>query len=191
MAPKSQHANANDNSAEIISTDTDGEIAVIGKSGVAIKTPSVIDRFASTMRARAKLDESMADKGAGMEAVMARNLQAETIEDLWDADEGGTPSAEDFADVEHRIDSFDVLSSKNEEYDTKRLGDSFLLVHGTRLDNGEEIIYNTSAALLVTKLMGFERLNALPVDVVIRATALEGVKKVLKYRPVPKRAISG
>jgi hypothetical protein len=150
------------------------------------RSPAKLDRFANYMTNRATQDKS--DNPKGMDSILERMLTVDD-EDIWDSDEGGVPAAKDMVNIEHRIFGFDIYESKDAEISNKSLGNTYLIVHAARLDTGEEYDYNTSAPLLVVKLVRLFQADKLPVNAVIRATDLGGGKMVLKYRPVPTRAI--
>jgi hypothetical protein len=148
-------------------------------------------KLASYLQTRAHSDSAEESIGGGMQQIAENVLAASTPEELWDADEGGMPDGRDMADVEQRIIEFEVKKSTDPEKTKEMLGGTFLIVRCARLDNGEEVIWNTSAPLLVTKIIQAERMSMLPLDAVIRATDLGGGKAVLKLRPVPKRTVTG
>ena len=95
---------------------------------------SRLDRLAVHLAQRAGVEAD--EPGSGMDSIAERNLAAETLEELWDADEGGMPNGKDVADIEQRIFSFETRKSNNPEISNPRLGNTYLIVHAARLDDG-------------------------------------------------------
>lgn len=148
------------------------------------------ERFIKYMQDRAETTGNQSDRGFDIAAgQMDKILAAETIEDIWDADEGGMISGQDLVDVEQRVREFVVLRSEREEFDTG-LG-VYLVVSAVRLADGLAIVWNTGASGLIAKLRALEAKNALPVDCVIKGIQTNSGNTVLKLRPVPKRAVPG
>jgi len=142
------------------------------------------DQFGEYLLRRA--EEDGATRGYEVAASqMDKMLAAETEQEIWDADEGGTVNGQDMIDVELEIRGFKVATS-DDQYDAA-LG-VYILIDATRLDNGEQVIVNTGAPLIITKLRMFEVREMLPVTGVIRGTkARNGT--VLKLRQLPSRAV--
>ncbi|SRR6266496_559036 len=159
-----------------------------GETSATVETVTRLNKLADYLQTRAHSDSEEESVGSGMEGIAEKVLAATTLEELWDADEGGMPDGRDMADVEQRIIEFEVRTSNDPDKAKAMLGGTFLVVRSAKLEDGEEVIWNTSAPLLVTKIIQAERLDKLPLDCVIRATDLGGGKAVLKLRPVPKRA---
>lgn len=134
------------------------------------------------------------DKDGGFQAQIGSIeaiLSAETEEEMWDADERGPLGGRNLPDVEQTILDFTVKYSRDATMrtvfvtsDGKRM---YLLVSAKRLDTGEEIVWNTSAPLIVAKIMWLDQRGKLPYDCVIRATDLGGGQAVLKLKPIPAR----
>lgn len=179
MASKPQHA-----------SDAD---PVEMQSGTIAKTTN-LDRFALYMQGRAKLDGSMRE-GTAMDSISERLLAA-TEEELWDVDEGGLPNGKAVADIEQRVISYEIMTGKgspgDEIYDKNKLGNTYLVVHSARLDNGKEFDWQTSAPGLVIKIVRLDQMDKLPVDCVVRSIPIadgEPGQVVLKLRPITARAI--
>jgi hypothetical protein len=137
MAPK----------AQADSTDVATDDALNGE----VSTPTVHDKFAEYMALYAKANTR--DAGDAQDSISERLLTAESEEDIWDADEGEMPSAEDLVNIPIRIFSFDVLTSNDPGKQNARTGNTYLVIHSARLDNGDMLDWNTSATLIVQKLM--------------------------------------
>lgn len=170
------------------STDTSLENPLEG----TIQPRTRVDRFAEYMRQRAIVDRSNRT-GVPIESISERILATENAasdEEVWDSDEGGIPDGRAMVDIEQEILGYEVVASTNEDIKKASLGDTFLLIRCRRLEDGEEVIWNTSADLIVTKIMVFDRRGQIPgLKCVIRATDLGAGKAVLKLRPIPRRAI--
>lgn len=161
------------------------------KTGTAIATRPH-EQFRAYLQRRAEDSDGVRGYEIAQQQ-MDKILTAESDQDVWDADEGGTIAGNDFCDVEFRIHGFDIATSDDEFESVLNV---YALIRGTLLQewNGEpvgaEVLVNTGAPLIVTKLRMLELREMLPADVVIRGTkAKKGT--VLKLRPVPKRAASG
>lgn len=161
-----------------------------GQSG-DVTTMRPHERFVEYMVRRAEVEgPQMASEVSGDS--IDKIVTAQTVEDVWAADEGGTISGQDFEDVEHRINSFMVAPS-SDEY-SANLG-VYVAIKATLLQEydgkppGTEVTIVTGAASLIAKLRMFEQMNALPIDGIIKGTkTAKGT--LLRYRPVPKRAIT-
>jgi hypothetical protein len=174
-----------------------GQVAASDAKTGDIASPTVHDRFSEYMQLRAKQDER--DTGTADEAmnrISEKLLTAETEADIWDADEGSLPSAEDMVDIEQRIFGFDIVASKDEDKRNKRTGNAYLVVHAARLDNGEMVDWSTSSTLVVQKLIRFSQLSPNPyfldgkyLDAVVRSNTTNAGNEVYKLRPIPQRAI--
>lgn len=115
-----------------------------------------------------------------------RILQAETEEEIWNADEGGVVSGQDMEDVELLIRGFGVAKS-DDKFDTD-LG-HYVLIDAVRLDDGADVIVNTGSSLIITKLRMFEVRDLFPIEAVIKGQPTSNGGRLLRLRPVPKRAI--
>jgi hypothetical protein len=112
-------------------------------------------------------------------------LVADTLEAMWDADERDATGGRDLVDVEQRIESFTVHPS-SDQYKTA-LG-HYMQVTSTRLSDGEQFTWDTSAPLLMGKLRWLESRELLPMECVIKGI-VAGAGTVLKLRPIPSRAV--
>jgi hypothetical protein len=159
------------------------EIDQQGMTGT-IAGPKPHERFLEYVGRRAET-EGQTIGAAVSQDQLDRILTAETDEEIWDADEGGTVSGKDCEDVELRIFSF-ILSPSSDEYDAP-LG-VYALIKAQRLDTGEELTINTGSDKIIAKLRMFESRGSLPIDAVIRGQKTPK-GRMLKLRPVPKRAV--
>lgn len=123
-------------------------------------------------------------------------LTAETEEEMWNADDLAQTGGRDLADVEQILLAYAVKWSTNPDIgsafidpDTGRR--MYLLVRSARIETGDEFVWNTSAPLLVGKILWLADRDKLPANVVIRARDLGGGQQVLRLKPIPKRAIQG
>ena len=117
---------------------------------------------------------------------------ADTEEEMWDADEFSQIGGRNLEDVEQSILEYTVKFSSNQEIQSVFVDSKgrkmYLLVRAARLTNGEEFIWNTSAPLVVGKILWLANHNRIPgAEVVIKGKGPEG-SRVLMLKPVPKRA---
>lgn len=158
-----------------------------------IQSPTIHDKFAEYMALRAQANER--DTSDAMNTISGNVLAAQTVDELWEADEGNMPGGDDVVGIEQRIFSFDIIASTDESKKNPRTGNTYLIVHAARLDNGKEFDWNTSATLIVQKLMRLEQLDAINpvdghyVDCVVTSITTGSGNEVLKLRPVRQRAI--
>jgi hypothetical protein len=164
---------------------TDTTAGVTAPASGAIQKAKPHERFIAYMQRRAESEGSQL--GAEVSASqMDKILTAETEEEIWDADEGGTFSGQDMIDIELMIQSFTVAPS-SDEFEAA-LG-VYANIKATRLDTGEEVIVNTGADKIITKLRMFEQKGLLPIGGVIKAVKTPK-GSMLKLRPLPKRAVA-
>jgi hypothetical protein len=120
-------------------------------------------------------------------------MEAADDNEMWTADDLMQLGGRDLADVEMGIQSFTVRRSARADIDTPFVDSKgrkmFLLVRSVKLETGEEIVWNTSAPLLVAKLFWLSTRDMLPCEAVIRATDLGAGQAVLKLKPIPRRAV--
>jgi hypothetical protein len=117
-----------------------------------------------------------------------RILSAGSAEQMWNADDFDSIGGRDLVDVEQRINSFTVHEG-SEQY-ASPLG-HWIMVQAQRLDNGQEITWNTGAPLLIGKLRWLEAaelLGTADAECVIRSTPTPN-GSVLKLKQVPQRAV--
>ena len=124
-------------------------------------------------------------------------LSAESEDEMWDSDDLAQIGGRNLRDVEQRILDYTVNYSpttaddemKSVFRDSKGRG-MYLLVRSIRLEVGEEFVWNTSAPLLVGKILWLADHGKLPADVVIRGKDIGAGQVVLRLKPVPKRVQS-
>lgn len=120
-------------------------------------------------------------------------MQAQTEEEFWAATDWESIGGRDLEDVEQQVNSFSIhRSDKFTSGIPTGEGDYFYaFVQAQRMDDGREFTWNTGAALLIGQLRWLEAKGKFPAQIVIRGTDAGGGKTVLKFRPVPKRAVKG
>jgi hypothetical protein len=158
--------------------------------------------FLRHMEQLAELDTSSGGGNAAntVEAILA----AETEQEMWEADEQLSIGGRNLANVEQEIIDFDVKFGQREDVDTVFIGPEtgrkmYVLVTATRISKspempglgvGETFTWNTSAPALVAKLFWARKNNRLPGwTAVIRSTDLGGGQAVIKFKPIPERAV--
>ena len=161
------------------------EVDTTVKTGTIVKGgTSPTDRFKEYMQQRAELDGSTLAYDVAANQV-DKIMSAEGTE-IWDADNLDQIGGRDLVDIEMTIQSYTVHKSTRADIQTP--WGVFIMVHATRLENGEELVFNTGAPLIMSKLRALEAAGMLPCDAVIKSfTAGNG--DVLKLRPVPKRVV--
>jgi hypothetical protein len=162
---------------------------VAAKEGTVIE-PKPHDRFVANLKARAVAAQGDDGKKRSFEIAasqMDKILTAETEEDIWDADEGGTVSGKDFTDIAIEINGYELTES-DDKYDSP-LG-VYVNINATTLqkakgyDVGEIVIINTGATLIITKLEAFRSKGLIPgLRCIIKGTEAKN-GTVLKLRPL-------
>jgi hypothetical protein len=123
-----------------------------------------------------------------------------TEEDIFNADQGGTIQARDVPGLEVEIhDMVPILSNREDIVNNKGyyiscnatvLGGPEDILERWALDLGADIVLQTGAPLIETKIRAFEARGFLPVKGVITAIKTGSGNDVLKLRPLPKRVTS-
>lgn len=148
------------------------------------------ERFVANLKARAVEAQGEDGKTRSFEIAasqMDKILSAETEEDIWDADEGGTVAGKDFTDVALEILDYQLTES-DDKYDSP-LGvyvniKATLLQKTKGYDVGEVVVINTGATLVITKLEAFRSKGMIPgLKCMIRGTEAKN-GTVLKLRPL-------
>lgn len=154
-----------------------------------VKTPPAFQTLIGRMELEASSDESTFD--SPMITSMLRILEAETESEMWEADDLTQTGGRDLVDVEQSIIEYAIKFSANSTIRSAFRDQSgrgmYLLIRSARLDTGEEFVWNTSAPLLVGKILWLADHSKLPANVVIRGTDA-GAGTVLKLKEIPKRA---
>jgi hypothetical protein len=118
-------------------------------------------------------------------------LTAETEAEMWDADDLAQIGGRNLRDVEQRIKNYAVKYSNNPDIDSVFRDDNgrrmYLLVQSDRLDTGEEMVWNTSAPAVVTKILWLADRDKLPYECVIRGRDMGGGQVFLRLKPIPQR----
>lgn len=167
-----------------------GEVETTGTAG-QVATQQAFRQLLQKMALTASMDREDGNSVSSQVNSVEAILNAETEEEMWEADERGPLGGRNLPDVEQEIFDFTVKYSRDAEMQTifvtedgKRM---YLMVSARRLDTGEEIVWNTSAPLIVAKIFWLDQRNKFPYPCVIRATDLGGGKAVLKLKPVVAR----
>jgi hypothetical protein len=129
--------------------------------------------------------------GSPMVGGIVKIMEAEDESEMWDADDLDQTGGKDLVDVEQRILAYTVKYSANPTIQSifrdSEGRQMYLLVRSSNLSTGEEFVWNTSAPLLVGKIMWLAMRNLIPADVVIKAKDLGAGQAVLRLKPIPKR----
>jgi len=153
-----------------------------------------VNKFIDYLAARAEMNT---DRGKDIAFLQANKIieatESGTLEDIWNADEGGVVSGKDFVGIEFMLNSVEFAPS-SDQFDAP-LGhfvsmSSTVLQETESFEVGEEIVINTGASAVVTKARALEARGALPAACVLKSVpARKGA--VLKLRPAPVRAAQG
>lgn len=180
-----------------------------GKSNLAsqdVNSPANAQN-AFTLMLRAMAMDAAAEESNFTGDDLVGMLEAETEEEIWEADERPPLNFTHLVGCELEILDFEVKYSRGAgidtvfEYDGKKM---YLLVKCVRISGGNESIYrlpeigqdftaNTSARFVVTKLWAFlirgfiKPSESKSITCLVQGTDLDGGKQVIKLRPVPKR----
>jgi|SRR5271169_4062566 len=162
------------------------------KTGPAIQ-PRQIDRLTDYLARRAT-DEGGTRAYDVAASQLDKILVANTDDEIWEADSGGTVGGRDFENVECRWHSFTVHPSGNTM--NAPLGHYIIISATVLVDTNDKVLYhpgddvlvNTGSPLIIGKMRTFEAKGRLPVDGVIRGyDAPAG--RVLKLRPLAARPV--
>lgn len=170
-----------------------------------VMAPTAFEILCREMGFRAKVEDDGSANAAAVQQLEAI-LNAESEEDMWDADERAQIGGRDLVDVEMTIYGFSVKYGSGGADDDEDSVNSFfkdpetgkqmyVLVEAARTGRipssnklalpevGEKFVWNTSARLLVAKLFWLDRNAKIPVSAVIRDVKLPGKRAVLKLKP--------
>lgn len=155
---------------------------------------SVIEGFTDYLNRRADQDaEGEFDGQSFTASQLERILNAPSTEAMWDADDADSSSGKELEDVEQRIISFRVMRSDKYDSGIPAGGGFFFFywVTALNLESGVTFTWNTGAPLIMGKLRYLEAaelLNTPEADCVIRGRDTDAGFRVLKLRPLSKRA---
>jgi hypothetical protein len=165
-----------------------------------VQTATAVEKFHTYMLYRAR--ENSSDRGSDVMASQGeRILGAETEEDIWNADAGGTIQAKDIPDVEVEIRSFEPVISNRQDIENSRgyylsmdatcLGGPSETLARNGLTPGQDFVLQTGAELLMYKIRSFEAGGYLPIKAVIKSYTTQSGNTVLKFLQLPKRVTAG
>lgn len=121
-------------------------------------------------------------------------LEAESIEDVWDADEGGMYALKDLVGMELQLVSAKDLPSKDE---TKRniFGTWLLMECAALTENkklgipiGEVIMINTGVPTVIAKIKALQGKGVNPIEFMVQGIP-SGAGEMVRLRPIPRRAV--
>jgi hypothetical protein len=165
---------------------TTAEVTEVPSVSGTVAVHQRVNKFIEYLSQRAELNT---DRGTDIAFQQADKIiqatESGTLEEIWDADEGGVVSAKDFVGVGFMLHSVEYAPS-SDQYDAP-LG-HFVSMNITALQQtdafeiGEELVVNTGASAIVTKTRALEARGALPAPCIVKAVpARKGA--VLKLRP--------
>jgi hypothetical protein len=152
--------------------------------------PTPFDRWKENIEARARQTAKDGSRGSAIMRDQANKiLSAETVEDVWDADDGGLVNGKSMVNVPIEIRGYEIAESGEEfrggDVDVYVNMDCVVLEATDDYSPGDQVTINIGGLLVVTKLEMFKSLDAFPVQAVIRPAG-----RALKLRPVGNRAVS-
>jgi hypothetical protein len=157
----------------------------------ATTAQSALARLIGRMEVEASSDDE--DFMSPMITGVTRIITAETPEEMWESDELDQVGGRDLEDVEQVLLGYVVKYSASTTIaspfrDSAGRG-MYLLIRSARLDTGEEFSWNTSAPLVVSKILWLADHDMLEgAKVVIRGRE-GGAGRVLRLTPIPERAV--
>lgn len=168
------------------------------------KTGTVVARRVDAFHAR-MIERAGLSTGRAADVMTAQGekiLAAETVQQIWDADTGGTIQMRDVPNTVWEIRSFEPVTSNNPEIENGRgyyvSCDATYLGGGTKetvvqngLIIGQTYALQTGADLAVYKLAMFEAANALPVRALVLAVRTAAGRTVIKLVEPPDMALAG
>lgn len=157
-----------------------------------VQTPTAFQRLVREMSLAADIEDESNDSSVAINMV-ERILTTDDESEMWAADDLVQIGGRDLRDVEQRIMDVSIKFSNRDDITTPFKDENgrkmFLLVRAVKLENGEEIVWNTGAPSLVAKLMWLIDHGKLPAEVVIKGVDLGSGQAFLKLKPVPRRAV--
>lgn len=177
--------------AKTVDTTATGEVAQSGR---------LIDQFHDYMLAEAR--DSSENRGADvMDSQAEKILRATTEDEIWDADSGGTIQARDVPGLEVEVlSSAPIVSTRQDIVNSKGyylniyavvLGGPEEILRKNGISVGEEVVLQTGAQLITSKIRTFEANGYLPVRGVIAATQTSSGNDVLRFKRLPQRVTAG
>jgi hypothetical protein len=148
---------------------------------------------AHIQRLAAQNDES--NKDIVTSGQVDKILTAETIEDVWDADEGGMYALKDLVGMELELLSAKDLPSKDE---TKRnlFGTWLLMECGVLTENkklglpiGDVIMVNTGVPTVIAKIKALQGKGVNHIQFMVQGIP-SGAGEMVRLRPIPNRAVT-
>lgn len=154
------------------------------------------DRYRAYMRARAA--RMSGELGAEVTSQQIdKILTAETDEDIWNADAGGTIQAKDVIGLEVEIRSLSLIPSdrfEGSEYygsmDATVIGGPAEILTRSGLSVGEVFVLQTGADKILAKVRAFEAKDRLPIRALIAGTRTQSGFDVLTLKPLPERTVT-
>jgi len=169
-------------------TPKDGEVRSIG----------LYDKFHATMLEKALTLHNDKERARRVMASQTdRILTAETDEDIWAADMGGTVQASNAKRLEVRIYDYEPVLSNNPDIteghgyyfsmNATCLGGPEEVLISNGLELGQDFVLQTGAELFTSKVAAFASRGSLPKDGVI--FPVPNTKGMLKFYPLSRRVI--
>jgi hypothetical protein len=157
-------------------------------------------QFHAFMLARAQRNSSERSE----EVMLAQGqaiLTAESVDDIWRADMGGTVQVKDAPGLEVEIRSMEPVVSNRQDIDNQHgyyvsmdavaLGGPADVLTQNGLTPGQSFALQTGAELFVKKVRALEAAGAFPVKGVITRITTANGNTVMKLFPMPTRVSSG
>jgi hypothetical protein len=159
----------------------------------------LVDKFHAYMLDRAKTSDNRS--GDIMRDQAARILGAQSEDEIWDADTGGTVQCRDVPGLMVEITSFEPVVSNRTDIENSKgyyltmqaivLGGPDDILTRNGLAVGQSIALQTGADLLMLKVRAMEAGGYLPMRTLIKAYKTQSGNDVLKFERMPRMAQSG
>jgi hypothetical protein len=165
----------------------DTELITDAKSGAEVEAAlRPYEKFVKSLRLQAEYNT--ADRSFNVSAQMMDSiLNADTEEDMWDADESGLLAGRDLGDVWQEIRGYEVVKSSRD--DIEGGFGVYYIVDAKNLHTGEDFMWETGAPGIITKLAWLRSRGKFPVRCMIKSIPVGNGRAVLKLRPLPALAV--
>lgn len=142
--------------------------------------------------------ESQADGSAVTNSQIDKILTAETDDDIWGADAGGTVQAQDAVGM--GVEIHDMRAQESDRFEGSPyyvsmnavcLGGPSEILNRNSVKVGENFVLQTGAELIVSKVRAFEARGRLPIRAIIVGNRTNSGYEVLKLGKYPEHVTPG
>lgn len=169
-----------------------------------VQGPTIVDRFNQYLETRVEEDRSKGGADQLNAKAVAAILNAQTEDEVWDADTSGLIACQNLVGVELDVMSLIIregVQRQDQEILPGILGNKWALcdciaiavpeeVHAvTGLQPGQEFVMDTGVVTVLTKIRWFEANGKLPVRGLIKGIPTSNGNTVLQFTRPPRRAV--